>query len=279
MSTLSCSVFGVKRLFVVLSACVLTSCSVMDVVGPRANGEVMALARQASADEASLAGEPAAQSLRSTHAGELVAEAARLCGTDPAGNLPSSCDVSLDGAELPAGARDAGELVAQVRSHTVAAADKLPPESVDLAVAQAVDTVALEPVDLGGLALGDAPAPDLASARHMLEQEYAFEYGLGLATAWADEPLIARVDALRDASDARRTSLLVALEPTGDVPAPLPGYEVADSASVADSPSAAEFVDRLNADLLTQWRSAAADAEGRQWRDAAIGLAAHAQRA
>ena len=130
-----------------------------------------------------------------------------------------------------------------------------------------------------GIALDDAPAADLDSARDMLRREYALEYGIGLATAWADDALLARIDALRSASDARREALTAALEPTGDVPQPLAGYEFAEGGTPTDPASAAELVQRLNADLVTQWHHAAAGADDAQWRDAAIRLAAHAQRA
>ena len=72
-SSLSCSVFGVKRLLVILPAAVLlTSCTVMDIVGPRANGEIMTLARQASADQFSLDDAAAADEIFSVLMGEDV---------------------------------------------------------------------------------------------------------------------------------------------------------------------------------------------------------------
>lgn len=278
-SSLSCSVFGVKRLLVILPAAVLlTSCTVMDIVGPRANGEIMTLARQASADQFSL-DDAAAAELRATQSSQLVAEAQRLCGTDDAGNPPSSCDVSFGDTDLPAGAADVEAMIDQVRAATVTAAGKVPEDSVDLVVSQAIDTVAIAPVEFEGIALDDAPAADLDSARDMLRREYALEYGIGLATAWADDALLARIDALRSASDARREALTAALEPTGDVPQPLAGYEFAEGGTPTDPASAAELVQRLNADLVTQWHHAAAGADDAQWRDAAIRLAAHAQRA
>ncbi|QPK82573.1 hypothetical protein G7Y29_06700 [Corynebacterium qintianiae] len=268
-----------KRLLAIVpAAALLTSCTALDVVGPRANGEIMALAKQASADESSLVDAPAAHDLRAAHADQLVAEAQRLCGTDPDGATPPTCRVTYGDADLPAGAVDVGALVDQVRASAVDAADKVPDDSVDLVVSQAVDTVALAPVNLDGLNVSDAPAADLDAAREALRREYVLEYGLGMATAWGDEAVDERVDELRGASDKRREALAAALEPTGEVPQPLPGYEFADGSAPYDADSAAAFIERLHADTVAELRRAAGDATGSQWRDAAIGLSAHAQR-
>lgn len=259
------------------AAALVTSCTVMDVVGPRANSEIMALARQASADQVSL-DDAAASELRASQSSQLVAEAERLCGTDDTGRPPSSCNVDYADGDLPAGSADVDAMIDQVRAATVAAAGQLPEDSVDLVVSQAIDAVALAPVDVESIALDDAPAADLDSARDLLRREYALEYGIGLATAWADDALLARIDDLRRASDARREALTAALQPTGEVPQPLAGYELSESGTPTDSASAAALVQRLNADLVTQWHHAAAGAKDAQWRDAAIRLAAHAQR-
>lgn len=290
MSSLSCTVFRVKRLPALVSltvaAALTASCTVMDVVGPRANREIMGLARQAAADGFSLDDAPVARDLRAAHAEQLVAEAQRLCGTDPEGATPSSCDVTFSDTDLPAGAAALDAVIDQVRADTVAAAGKVPAGSVDLVVAQAVDTVALAPVDLDGASLAEslagAPEADLDAAREMLRREYALDYGLGLATAWADDALLERVDTLREASDERREELTAALELAGDIPQPLPGYEFAldsEGAAPTDAASAQQLVERLQADIVAQWRSSAAEAESAQWCGAAIDFTAQAQRA
>lgn len=260
----------VKKLMVLSAALLLTSCTVMDVVGPRANGEIMSLAKQATADEASTNAEWA--ELRSFHSAQLVDEALRLCGTDTAGETPSSCNVELGETDLPAA--DAGALL----ERTVAAADKVPEESVDLVVAQAVDAVALSPVDLDRI---EGPlADDTASAADLLARENAFYYGLGIALAHADGDLRARISALREASHERTAALTRLLDGAdGQALVPAAGYSFADGYTEPETADqAAELVKTMQGDLVKQWRYAAAHAESKQWREAAILLAAHAQR-
>ena len=101
----------------------------MDVVGPRANGEIMSLAKQASADW--VFGEhPEWRELRKFQSEQLQDEALRLCGTDETGQTPQSCNVGYGDTDLPAAA-DAAVLL----EHTVTAADKVPADSVDLVAA------------------------------------------------------------------------------------------------------------------------------------------------
>lgn len=270
------------RLLAILpAAALLTSCSVVDLAGPRANGDIMELAAQARADAQVLTASPAARDLRVAQADQLVGEARRLCGTDPEGATPTSCDTSVDESALPAGSGDVAALANQVRAQAVDSADKVPASSVDLVVAQAIDAVALAPVPLDGIDLSGADRADLDAAREALRREYELEYGIGLATAWADEGLISRIDAIRAAADERRAALTTALEPTGDIPQPAAGYEFlanGDAEAPTDADSAAQLVTRLQADTVTQWRRAAAEAQSRAWRDAAIRCAAHAQR-
>ena len=261
----------VKKLMVLPAALLLTSCTVMDVVGPRANGEIMSLAKQATADETSANAEWA--ELRTFHSAQLVDEALRLCGTDTAGETPSSCNVELDETDLPAA--DAGALL----ERTVVAADKVPKESVDLVVAQAVDAVALAPVDLDRI---EGPlADDTASAADLLARENALYYGLGIALAHADGDLRARIGALREASHERTAALTRLLDGAdGQALVPAAGYSFADGyAEPETADQAAELVKTMQDDLVKQWRYAAAHAESKQWREAAILLAAHAQRA
>ena len=267
-----------KRLLAILPAAVLlSSCSVMDVLGPRVNGEVMALARQAAADGLALGGDPVARDMRSAQSDQLLAEVVRLCGTLPDGSTPSSCEPTIDDADLPAGATTAAEMITQLRAATVAAADKVPDDSVDLVVTQAIDAVALAPVSLNPPALEGMPEADTQSAQEMLRREYALEYGLGLATAWADEALLARIDALRSASDQRREALASALTRDGRAPEPQPGYDLSPTDAPTDLVSANALVDKLRNEIVEAWRTTATDAQSAPWRDAAIGMAAAAQ--
>lgn len=263
----------VKKLLVLPAALLLTSCTVMDVVGPRPNGEIMALAKQASAD--ATGGDPDWRTLRQTQSQQLHDEALRLCGVDPSGKTPSSCDVAGGDTELPAAA-DASALL----EHTVAAADKVPSDSVDLVVAQAVDALALTTVDLEpvqGQLTSDA---DAAAARDMLARENAMYYGLGIALAYADDGLRARIGVLRDASHERVDALTRILPPgVGEALVPAAGYAFADGYAEPTSPEeAAQLVKSMQADLVKEWRYAAARADAAQWREDAIRLAAHAQR-
>lgn len=257
------------------AALLLTSCTVMDVVGPRANGEIMSLAKQASADW--VFGEhPEWAELRKFQSEQLQDEALRLCGTDETGQTPQSCNVGYGDTDLPAAADGAALL-----EHTVTAADKVPDDSVDLVVAQAIDALALTPVEIEV----EAAAPldnDSAtqSAADLLARENALYYGLGIALAHADGDLRARIKALREASH-ERTAVLTRLLDGADDQALVPaaGYAFADGYTEPETPDqAAELVETMQGDLVKQWRYAAAHAESKQWREAAILLAAHAQR-
>lgn len=271
-STLSCSVWRVKKLLAAPIALVcagaLAGCSVMDLVGPRPNKEIMALARQAAADEA------AGSALRGEQKRQLIDEMLRLCGTDPTGAVPSSCAVEL--GELPVAA-GADALVAK----TVVAAEKVPAESRDLVVAQAVDALAVEPVEPAGASAGAGAGAgadengesDSAAASAMLAAEDAYIYGLGIALAYADGDTRGRIERLTEASRERSAALAL----RGEYPA---GYEFpAGAVDPTDAAGAAELVDTLHTELVQRWRLAAARAETGAWRDEAIHLAAHAQRA
>lgn len=266
-----------KLLLLPAAALVLSSCTVMDVVGPRANGEIMALAEQASADSA--VGESAGEQwreMRKRHEEQLRGEARRLCGVDPNGETPSSCDTAFGDADLPAAA-DADALV----ENTVAAARKVPAESVDLVVAQAIDALTLAPVHLEAVAADVTNAADNDAARDMLSRENALDYGLGIALASADAEQRARIGELREASHQRAAALARVVGSTDDeAPVPAAGYEFADGyAEPATAEEAAQLASSLQADLVKEWRFTAARAESAQWREDAIRLAAHAQRA
>lgn len=276
-TNLACNVQRVKKLLLLpAAALVLSSCTVMDVVGPRANGEIMALAKQASADSA--VGEPAGEQwreMRKRHEEQLRGEARRLCGVDPNGETPSSCDTAYGDADLPAAA-DADALV----ENSVAAARKVPAESVDLVVAQAIDALTLSPVDLDPITDIVADAADAQAARDMLARENAAYYGLGLALAYADGDLRERVAVLRDASHERTAALTRVLDATdGEALVPAAGYAFAEGYhEPANAKEAAQLITTMQSDLVKQWRYAAAHADSATWRADAIRLAAHAQR-
>lgn len=276
-TNLACNVQRVKKLLLLpAAALLLTSCTVMDVVGPRANGEIMALAKQASADW--VFGDPAREQwreMRQKQSEELKGEALRLCGLDAQGQTPASCDVSYGDTDLPAEGN-----ASAVLEHTVAAADKVPEESVDLIVAQAIDALTLSPVDLEPVTETVSDTADTEAARDMLARENAVYYGLGLALAYADADLRERVGELREASHERTAALTRVLDiADGESLVPAAGYEFAEGyTEPANAEEAAQLVKTMQSDLVAQWRYAAAHAESATWRGDAIRLAAHAQR-
>ncbi|QYH19570.1 hypothetical protein JKI95_11205 [Corynebacterium aquatimens] len=249
----------------------MAGCTVMDVVGPRPNKEIMALARQATAD----AGEGTYGELRRFHSQQLIDEALRLCGTSPNGEVPSSCDASLDGAELPA-----AESVSALVDSTVAAANRVPDESVDVVVAQAIDAVALDEVDMQAVGLSGIEAEaDVAAAQQLLFAEDQLRYGLTFALAYADEGLRERIRALLDASRERVVALQEILPPAAE-PLDVPAAYVFREPDVEpeNAEEATRLVDDLQRGLVDQWRLSAAQAESDVWRRDAIYFAAHAQR-
>ncbi len=281
----------------------LTGCSpvdtVVDIVGPRPNPEIMTLAKQAAADGA---GDSAFSDLRRMHAEQLQSEAIRLCGTNPEGEAPSSCDVSFDEQALPP-----AESIADLVAATAVVAAQLPAESVDLVVAQAIDAAALEPVHLGAQEQptdwpGSEVAADTEGAAAMLEREYALSYALGVARAYADPPLRERIDAVQESSTERVEAVsrfieagTIVADPVPDpnvspvaapadegaaqpLPAPAAGYEFPEGPGPTSAAEAAQVVERLQRDLVDQWRITAASANNEPWRRLAIWLAAHAQR-
>lgn len=257
-----------KKLFALPAGLLFVStaagCTVMDVVGPRADAEIVALARQAAADEAS------GNEFRGAQKQVLIDEALRLCGTTPEGATPSSCTVEL--GELPA-ASDTGSLVAL----SADAADRVPEESVDIVVAQAIDAAAAAPVDLDTVVVSATEGDlDAEAKREILEREYAFQYGLGVAKAFGGKDLAERVVALDRASKERVAALITAVDQ--DTVA-APGYLIDAPEQPTDEASAARFVEHLRTNLVDEWRHTAAAANDPAWREAAIWLAAHAQRA
>ncbi|WP_143341305.1 DUF4439 domain-containing protein [Corynebacterium urinipleomorphum] len=259
----------------------LAACSPLDVFGPRANGEIMSLAQHASADR--VFGDGKWSEMRAFHAEQLKDEARRLCGTNDAGEVPSSCDVTYGDTDLPA-AGEAEELL----TLTVEAADKVPDESVDLVIAQAIDALALEPVTLDPVADQDnadsdsavTDEDDLEAVRAMLAEENAFSYGLDIALAHADTDLRDRIAALKKASDQRVRALGALIsEEHPDWDSPAPGYEFTPGNTEPANPAeAAALVKQLEASVNEKWRRTAANAQSTEWREDAIRLAAHAQR-
>ena len=274
----------------------------MDVVGPRANGEIISLAKQASADWVFGSDDtPEWREMRKFHSQQLKDEALRLCGTDENGETPSTCDVSFGDTDLP-GQSDAPGLLAR----TVDAADKVPDDSVDLVIAQAIDALALTPVALDNSGQAEEHAAqrepalsplskdaDIAAANAMLARENALYYGLGLALAYADPDLRRRIGELRESSHERTAALVEILpeegtdgqpESDGADPAealvPAAGYQFAEGFSEPTSlQEATALVNTMQSDLVKEWRRTAADAPSQGWMADAILLAAHAQRA
>lgn len=264
---------------VLAAALPLAGCTPLDVFGPRPNGEIMALAKQAEADgELGNNTDAPWREMRLFHAGQLRDEARRLCGTDEQGEPPSTCDVDFDDSDLPAPS-DSDKLI----QRTVSAAEKVPDESVDLVVAQAIDVLALDQVDLDRIEGPLADATDAQTARDLLAREHATRFALDVAQAYAGLELRLRIDTLRNSSEERTEALRRLLASSDDsvdhAIVPAPGYEFANESDAPTSADeAARLVDKLEGDLITQWRFAAAHAESARWRDAAIRLAAHAQR-
>lgn len=243
----------------------------MDVVGPRPNSEIVALARQAAADEA------AGSELRGAQRQVLIDEALRLCGTTPDGTTPSSCNVEL--GELPAAAT-----TQSLVSLTADATKRVPEDSVDLVVAQAIDAAAVADVVLedslpAASERSTVDAADAGAQKEILEREYAFQYGLGVAKAFGDEALADRIVALDRASKERVAALVASVD--GETPETVaaPGYLIAEASQPTDEALASALVEHLRQNLVDEWRHTAAAANDTAWREAAIWLAAHAQQA
>ncbi|WP_342319937.1 DUF4439 domain-containing protein [Corynebacterium mayonis] len=253
----------------------VSSCSAAEVLGPRPNKEILQLARQAEADASSLVDAPATAELRQLHAEQLYAEIIRVCGTDDSGQPPRSCRVG-ENTSPSKGATDAYTLAHNAAAAGAAAAQSVPAESVALVVAQAIDTAATQPLDFPKVNVTDDA--DVATARAMLDQEYAFDYALGLCAAYTLDDVDQRIIQLRKASSQRRAFLIDLIEPHGELPVSAPGYELGEN-TPTDESSAATLVEKLAEDMVLRWRATAATAESTAWAIAAITLAAQAQSA
>lgn len=275
-SSLSCSVLRVKKLLITVPLVLLLGgCTVMDVVGPRPNKEVMALAKQAHADGLPSGATEDYRQLRTEQSDALKAEALRLCGITPEGEAPSSCSVNFDDAELPASI-GAQELV----SLTADTAPRLPKESVALAVEQAIDATAMQPVALDNV--GSATLTSEADITHttaVVQREAELQYGLGFALAFADDPLRERIAVLREASRERSEALSPSIPLDDGSLAPSPGYQFVEGHTEPTTLEEAQLlVDALQRAVIDETAAAAANAEEATFMHDAILLAAHARR-
>ncbi|MCQ4621203.1 hypothetical protein KBX19_08255 [Corynebacterium sp. CCUG 71335] len=264
------------------AAAPLTACSPIDVFGPHPDGDLLTLARQAEADAGTLDGDAAG--MREFHARQLFDEITRLCGTDSAGLPPSSCEVERGPGDAT-GAKDDVAAAVALTDALVTQSGKLPDESVPLVVAQAVDLTAS--LDAPGSDDWDFPVPEepiadesvAETAAGLIKEEHAVQFGLDLASAYADDELQARIDNLRPLHDMRIDAMRDAFP---DLPPRAPGYEV-DGGGPTNPGEAAAFVDNIEATLVDRWRTAASDAftedAPAEWRTLVIHLAAHAQHA
>lgn len=275
-----------RALAAALAACALTltACSPVDIFGPRPNGELVALARQAEADAASLDG-PVAD-IRAFHAEQLYDDITRTCGVTPDGDPPATCQVERG----PGEETGAADPAAAARALTDAAAhSRFPADSTDLVVAQAIDLAAAAEDQLPGSAdEADEPAGGpkpitndtaVEAATQLVNEEYAVQFGLDVASAFADDALQERIDTLRPLHDERIDALRSSFP---ELPPRAPGYEIAGGGPTNPA-EAARFVEDVESNLVEAWRAASSKAVTEQsdvqWRELAIALAAHAQRA
>lgn len=254
----------------IVAALPLTACSPVDIFGPHANATIMELAKQASADQ--LGGDTEWNKLRAAHADQLQEEARRLCGINDRGEVPTSCNVTYGDTDLPASG-NAQDLVA----HTAQVATKVPSDSRDLVIAQAIDAAATAELPIDGFKSPIEGLEPLNAAKELLSAEYAVEFGLDIASAYADTQLHSRINDLRLLHDARVATLHHAF-PTGDLPTREAGYEIPEGAPTNPAEATA-FVHALENNLVEHWRAAAANADSPEWRELAILLAGHAQSA
>lgn len=256
---------------------VLSSCAAVDGVveqfGPRPNDAVLELAQQARADADT--GPPVAE-LRADHAAELFAEVERLCGVEEDGAPPASCDFE-DTAGDAAPGDDATSLEGYLQ-----ALPRVPADSVDLLVSQAVDVAGAPSSE----ELPDLPAPldpvtaaDAERLRALLAEEHAAVYALDIAQAYLDDSGDARAADLIDAHEQRITVLTQTLDPTGEVPVAAPGYAFDGVAAPTDQTEAGQFVNRIAETTDLTWRNAAADAGSLATREWLVRLAGHAAKA
>lgn len=257
---------------------VLSSCAVVDLLGPRPNADLLELAEQATIDEHVLADvAPELAALRGEQATALYAEIERLCGRDQSGELPETCAVDTDGLLTPETDTEPAEVVLEraLAGH-LAAGDEVPAESVDLVTIQSVELAgADEDTELDELPMVE-DEDDLEAARALLEQEFAAEYGLGVARAFIDPVRATLLDTQLQAHRERILALQAILSPTGELPLPQAGYEFSVGPVPEDSASAAEYAAAVGRDATARWQTAASAAESEPWREFSVNAAAHA---
>lgn len=259
-------------------AAAVSSCSLVDVLGPRPDADLLELAEQALKDERSAAEtDPELAELRGNQAEELLAEITRLCGTDPAGKLPSTCEVTEQNLDLSDQANSpAADIPAQALSQVLTAVEDVPEDSVDLLTVQAVELATAD----GDTRLPEPPVisdeEDLAAARTLLEEEYAIEYGLGVAAAFVAAGDAALLEDTLAATRERILALQLLLQPSDDVPSAQPGYEFTAAPAPVDEASTEDFLTAVRTEEGARWEVAAATAQSLEWRDFAVAAAAHA---
>lgn len=230
----------------------MSACSAVDFFGPRPNDQLVELSHQAQADSAGAEGDLAA--LRHEHAEELLAEIARLCGLDEAGNPPESCQVEEPEEALSPSPTPLGRYLEVV--------DDVPEESRDLLIDQAIDLAALDTSELPSTEVSDE---DRALVGHMIEREHAAVHGLKSARAFASDP--AGVDKL---IERHQTRLLALQDTIPDPPVAGAGY------TGGDITTGDEFIATEEDNLISAWRAAAADAATDESRALLIAAAADA---
>lgn len=216
----------------------LSSCTLIDVFGPRPDAALTQLARQADADAAQAEGDLA--TLRTEHASELYDEIARLCGRDDQGAVPESC-------EIPSSPKESVAASPAPLGKYLEALGDVPDESHDLVVDQSIDLAVLDSSELMPLTITEA---DRGVVVDMIEREYATTYALKAARAYASDP--AAVDALVESHQKRLLKLSSAI---ADPPVPAAGYELGDISTGDD------FIRTEEENLIAAWRAAAAAAE------------------
>lgn len=269
-----------KRLLaaITISAAVgLTGCAtVVDTFGPKPQPELQVMAEQARADAERVSDNANFAELRDDQAEELDHEITRLCGTDDNGDPPPSCHPEEQAGAT--GATTAHESAGNTVNYVVDHAHAIPEDSKDLVRWQAAQLSGAAGLDVE---VGAVPVEaDATAARQMLEREYAFQYGLGLASAWADEPFQTSIDKMWDASH-ERTVALRAISEESDVelnapPAISPGYEMSNTEAPQTAEQAAAFVDQLNSQIELDWAHTVFEAESPAWLRLAILLAGQA---
>lgn len=263
-------------LAVTLSACTAAD-RIVEQFGPRPHPAVLDLAHRAEADAGS---GTATAELRAGHAEELFTEVQRLCGVDETGTTPDSCAFERGVTNTPAPTKDSGEAAL---AEYLQAIPRVPQESVDLLVSQAVDLAGVTT----GEELPELPAPresltesDADTLRELADGEHAAIYALDIAQAYLDETGDAQAAALIVAAEERLAVLNQTLTSTGAVPLPAPGYDFAGDPPV-DATMAVDLLNRVAADVDAAWRRAAAgttDPAGREWLIQIAGHAAAAAR-